>query len=151
VAGRVILGSGKVVVNRSLESGHETRAIEILFDTLAALDLELALRPRSGEAGGPRPLAGRHAGGAHPDPGSWGQAPDRLRRDGGGQYPGETPLLSCSPPTPEPARSRAFLDGQLPKAAPFPQPQRTSEGSVWSTAPRRRLHPPGTLRAARGR
>jgi transcriptional regulator with XRE-family HTH domain len=29
-----------------LESGHETRAIEILFDTLAALDLELAVRPR---------------------------------------------------------------------------------------------------------
>ncbi|HEX8095488.1 transcriptional regulator [Jatrophihabitans sp.] len=30
-----------------LESGHQTRAIEILFDTLAALDLELAVRPRS--------------------------------------------------------------------------------------------------------
>ena len=29
-----------------LESGHQTRAIEILFDTLAALDLELAVRPR---------------------------------------------------------------------------------------------------------
>lgn len=29
-----------------LESGHETRAIELLFDTLAALDLELAVRPR---------------------------------------------------------------------------------------------------------
>jgi HTH-type transcriptional regulator / antitoxin HipB len=29
-----------------LESGHETRAIEILFDTLAALDLELVVRPR---------------------------------------------------------------------------------------------------------
>ncbi|HEX8079925.1 MAG TPA: helix-turn-helix transcriptional regulator [Jatrophihabitans sp.] len=31
-----------------LEAGHETRAIEILFDTLAALDLELSVRPRSG-------------------------------------------------------------------------------------------------------
>ena len=30
-----------------LEAGHETRAIEILFDALAALDLELAVRPRS--------------------------------------------------------------------------------------------------------
>jgi HTH-type transcriptional regulator/antitoxin HipB len=30
-----------------LESGHETRAIELLFDTLAALDLELAVRPRA--------------------------------------------------------------------------------------------------------
>jgi HTH-type transcriptional regulator/antitoxin HipB len=30
----------------SLEAGHETRAIEILFDTLAALDLELVVRPR---------------------------------------------------------------------------------------------------------
>jgi HTH-type transcriptional regulator/antitoxin HipB len=29
-----------------LESGHQTRAIEILFDTLAALDLELVVRPR---------------------------------------------------------------------------------------------------------
>jgi HTH-type transcriptional regulator/antitoxin HipB len=29
-----------------LESGHETRAIELLFDTLAALNLELAVRPR---------------------------------------------------------------------------------------------------------
>jgi HTH-type transcriptional regulator / antitoxin HipB len=29
-----------------LESGHETRAIQILFDTLAALDLELVVRPR---------------------------------------------------------------------------------------------------------
>jgi HTH-type transcriptional regulator/antitoxin HipB len=29
-----------------LESGHETRAIELLFDTLAALDLELTVRPR---------------------------------------------------------------------------------------------------------
>lgn len=30
-----------------LESGHQTRAIEILFDTLAALDLELVVRPRA--------------------------------------------------------------------------------------------------------
>lgn len=30
-----------------LEAGHETRAIEILFDTLAALDLEFAVRPRA--------------------------------------------------------------------------------------------------------
>ena len=29
-----------------LESGHETRAVELLFDTLAALGLELAVRPR---------------------------------------------------------------------------------------------------------
>lgn len=29
-----------------LESGHQTRAIELIFDTLAALDLELAVRPR---------------------------------------------------------------------------------------------------------
>jgi HTH-type transcriptional regulator / antitoxin HipB len=29
-----------------LESGHQTRAIEILFDALAALDLELVVRPR---------------------------------------------------------------------------------------------------------
>jgi HTH-type transcriptional regulator/antitoxin HipB len=29
-----------------LESGHETRAIESLFDTLAALGLELAVRTR---------------------------------------------------------------------------------------------------------
>ncbi len=28
-----------------IESGHETRAIELLFDTLAALELELAVRP----------------------------------------------------------------------------------------------------------
>lgn len=38
------------LVNRQtiigLESGHETRAIESLFDTLAALGLELAVRPR---------------------------------------------------------------------------------------------------------
>ena len=32
----------------ALESGHETRAIELLFDTLAALGLELAIRPREG-------------------------------------------------------------------------------------------------------
>lgn len=31
----------------SLESGHETRAIELVFDTLAALGLELAVRPRA--------------------------------------------------------------------------------------------------------
>ena len=31
----------------TLESGHETRAIELLFDTLAALELELAVRPRA--------------------------------------------------------------------------------------------------------
>ena len=30
----------------SLESGHETRAIEVIFDTLAALGLELTVRPR---------------------------------------------------------------------------------------------------------
>jgi HTH-type transcriptional regulator/antitoxin HipB len=30
----------------ALESGHETRALEQVFDTLAALDLELAVRPR---------------------------------------------------------------------------------------------------------
>jgi HTH-type transcriptional regulator / antitoxin HipB len=30
-----------------LESGHETRAIELLFDALAALDLELAVRSRA--------------------------------------------------------------------------------------------------------
>ena len=29
-----------------LESGHQTRAIEILFDSLAALDLEFVVRPR---------------------------------------------------------------------------------------------------------
>ena len=29
-----------------IESGHQTRAIELIFDTLAALDLELAVRPR---------------------------------------------------------------------------------------------------------
>jgi len=29
-----------------LESGHETRAIEQVFDTLAALGLELVVRPR---------------------------------------------------------------------------------------------------------
>ncbi|HEY3867769.1 MAG TPA: hypothetical protein VGM10_05445 [Actinocrinis sp.] len=29
-----------------LESGHETRAIELLFDTLAALRLELTVRQR---------------------------------------------------------------------------------------------------------
>ncbi len=32
-----------------LESGHQTRAIEILFDTLAALELELVVRPRATE------------------------------------------------------------------------------------------------------
>ena len=32
----------------ALESGHETRAIELLFDTLAALGLELAVRSRGG-------------------------------------------------------------------------------------------------------
>ena len=30
----------------TLESGHETRAVELVFDTLAALGLELAVRPR---------------------------------------------------------------------------------------------------------
>jgi HTH-type transcriptional regulator / antitoxin HipB len=30
----------------AIESGHETRAIETLFDTLAALGLELTVRPR---------------------------------------------------------------------------------------------------------
>ena len=30
-----------------LETGHETRAIEQLFDTLAALNLELVVRPRA--------------------------------------------------------------------------------------------------------
>jgi HTH-type transcriptional regulator/antitoxin HipB len=30
----------------SVESGHETRAIELVFDTLAALGLELTVRPR---------------------------------------------------------------------------------------------------------
>lgn len=30
----------------SLESGHETRAIEIIFDALAALGLELTVRRR---------------------------------------------------------------------------------------------------------
>jgi HTH-type transcriptional regulator/antitoxin HipB len=38
------------LVNRQtiigLESGHETRAIVSLFDALAALGLELAVRPR---------------------------------------------------------------------------------------------------------
>jgi HTH-type transcriptional regulator/antitoxin HipB len=29
-----------------LESGKRTRAIEIMFDTLSALDLELTIRPR---------------------------------------------------------------------------------------------------------
>jgi HTH-type transcriptional regulator/antitoxin HipB len=31
----------------ALESGHETRAVEQLFDTLAALELELVIRPRA--------------------------------------------------------------------------------------------------------
>lgn len=30
----------------ALESGHETRALEVIFDALAALGLELAIRPR---------------------------------------------------------------------------------------------------------
>jgi HTH-type transcriptional regulator/antitoxin HipB len=30
----------------ALEAGHETRALELLFDALAALGLELAVRPR---------------------------------------------------------------------------------------------------------
>jgi HTH-type transcriptional regulator / antitoxin HipB len=30
-----------------LEGGHETRAVEQLFDALAALNLELAVRPRA--------------------------------------------------------------------------------------------------------
>ncbi|MGH8889050.1 MAG: helix-turn-helix domain-containing protein [Acidothermaceae bacterium] len=29
-----------------IENGHQTRAIEQLFDALAALNLELAIRPR---------------------------------------------------------------------------------------------------------
>ena len=29
-----------------LEAGRETRAVQVLFDTLAALGLELAVRPR---------------------------------------------------------------------------------------------------------
>jgi DNA-binding XRE family transcriptional regulator len=29
-----------------LEAGHQTRAIELLFDALAAFNLELAVRPR---------------------------------------------------------------------------------------------------------
>jgi transcriptional regulator with XRE-family HTH domain len=31
----------------ALESGHETRALEVIFDTLGELGLELAVRPRS--------------------------------------------------------------------------------------------------------
>lgn len=31
----------------ALEAGNETRAVEVLFDTLAALGLELAVRPRA--------------------------------------------------------------------------------------------------------
>jgi HTH-type transcriptional regulator / antitoxin HipB len=31
----------------ALEAGHQTRAIELLFDTMAALELELAVRPRA--------------------------------------------------------------------------------------------------------
>jgi len=31
----------------ALESGHETRALEVIFDTLGELGLELAIRPRS--------------------------------------------------------------------------------------------------------
>ncbi|MHB1613524.1 MAG: helix-turn-helix domain-containing protein [Actinomycetes bacterium] len=31
----------------ALESGHETRALELIFDALAALGLELAVRPRA--------------------------------------------------------------------------------------------------------
>jgi DNA-binding XRE family transcriptional regulator len=30
----------------ALETGHETRAVELIFDALAALDLEIAVRPR---------------------------------------------------------------------------------------------------------
>jgi HTH-type transcriptional regulator/antitoxin HipB len=30
----------------TLERGHETRALELIFDALAALGLELAVRPR---------------------------------------------------------------------------------------------------------
>ena len=30
----------------TLESGHETRAVELIFDTLATLGLEIAVRPR---------------------------------------------------------------------------------------------------------
>ena len=31
-----------------LEAGHETRAIEVIFDALSALGLELTVRPRGG-------------------------------------------------------------------------------------------------------
>ena len=34
----------------ALEAGHETRALEVVFDTLAALGLELTVRPRGGGA-----------------------------------------------------------------------------------------------------
>ncbi|MCL2782084.1 MAG: transcriptional regulator [Actinomycetia bacterium] len=37
-----------------IEAGHETRAIEQLFDALAALDLELAVRPRRRSGAGER-------------------------------------------------------------------------------------------------
>jgi HTH-type transcriptional regulator/antitoxin HipB len=30
----------------TLEGGHETRAVELIFEALATLDLELAVRPR---------------------------------------------------------------------------------------------------------
>jgi HTH-type transcriptional regulator/antitoxin HipB len=43
--------AARSLVNRQtiigLKSGHETRAIESLFDTLAALNLELTVRPRN--------------------------------------------------------------------------------------------------------
>lgn len=32
----------------ALEGGHETRALEVIFDALAVLGLELAVRPREG-------------------------------------------------------------------------------------------------------
>ena len=44
--------AARSMVNRQtivgLEAGHETRAIEALFDTLAALGLELTVRRRDG-------------------------------------------------------------------------------------------------------
>lgn len=104
-----------------LEAGHETRAIELIFDTLATLDLELAVRPRgqwswtstSGWVGvsSPGPRAGT------------GGRKVRITHDDAvaDDYGAEIPPLPCSLPTPgpsEPAKARASSKACYPRVGP---------------------------------
>lgn len=59
VASRQRTAYASALANRyaiiALESGHETRAVELLFDPLAAPNLELVVRPRGAESSRPGP------------------------------------------------------------------------------------------------